>query len=152
MDSHMRGEWITRSLLQFVPLNSPSLLYNEAILSPQRQDSARVHETRSNWKRQVFNGGYSRLQYNTCFVHGDFATNIAVGNTFVSEHMHAGGFGNAYKSHRATVGNYPDPVNWRCGVCSGMSTSRTFQLLSTQILYRGQIFCPPIFIIFRKAN
>ena len=51
------GEWITRSLLQFVPLNSLSLLYNDAILlSLQRQDSARVHETRSKRKRQVFMG------------------------------------------------------------------------------------------------
>lgn len=65
-----------------------------------------------------------------------------------------------YKLLRATVGNYPDPVNWRCGVCSrGTSTSRNFLLLSTRagphrhILYGGQVFAPPILIIYPvKAN
>ena len=52
-----------------------------------------------------------------------------------------------YKLLRATVGNYPDPVNWKCGVCSrGTSTRRNFLLLSTpagphrHILCRGQVF------------
>ena len=79
------GDRITRSLLQFVPLINPSLLYSEAILSPQRQDSARVHGSRSKRTGRYSMGATPDYSMIRVSVHGDVATNIAIGNTFVSE-------------------------------------------------------------------
>ena len=39
-----------------------------------------------------------------------------------------------YKSLRATVGNYPDPVNWGCGVCSSAMPAATSSYLALQLL------------------
>ena len=61
--------------------------YNEAMFSPQRQDPARVHETRFNRKGR-FMGVSSDCSIVCAFIHGNSATTIITGDMLVLEVFH----------------------------------------------------------------